>query len=61
MVEATGYLGACSIKPGENNRDTDVYALKRTEISCDDTLKDFKKKLLGAYDLPHKIIQRLGY
>lgn len=61
MVGQAGYLGACSIKPGENNNETDFYALNRTEISGDDTLKDFKKKLVGAYDLPHKIIQHLGH
>jgi len=60
MVEQAGYVGACSIKPGKNNSETDFYALKRTEISGDDTLKDFKQKLAGAYDLSHRIIQHFG-
>jgi len=60
IVEKAGYLGACSIKPGENDNETDFYALKRTEISGDDMLNDFKKKLAGAYDLSHRIIQHLN-
>lgn len=53
VVDQAGYLGACSNRPG-TNRNSHPYLLRRTEISREDTLEDFKKKLAGAFDLLHK-------
>lgn len=58
MVKDAGYLGAYSVLPGPNSRRSDLYALKRTEVSGEDTLFDFKKKLSGAYDILHRHVQR---
>ena len=56
-VQASGYFGACTVKPGANHPRTDRFALKRTEISAFDTLRDFEKKLAGAYDWMHAAVQ----
>ena len=53
MVQKAGYLGACSNTPG-SNLNGEAALLKRTEISKDDTIFDFEKKLAGAYDLLHQ-------
>ena len=58
IVREAGYLGACSVIPGRNTRSTNLYELRRTEISGDDSLLDFKKKLSGAYDAVHRYVQR---
>ena len=57
MVAEAGFLGACSIVPGSNDAKTDIFALRRTEISPKDTIFDFRKKLVGAYDCLHHVIQ----
>lgn len=58
-VEASGYLAACTVEPGANEPGDDLFALKRTEISAFDTLRDFNKKLAGAFDGLHAAVQRL--
>jgi peptidoglycan/xylan/chitin deacetylase (PgdA/CDA1 family) len=52
-VAASGYLAACTVEPGANRPGGDLFALKRTEVSAFDTLRDFKKKLAGAFDGLH--------
>ena len=54
LVKKVGYLGACSNNPGANDGKMDHYLLKRTEVSPDDSLNDFKKKMAGAFDLLHR-------
>ncbi len=49
-VREAGFLGACSSIMGTNNSSTDLFELRRTEISAFDTLDIFKKKLGGYYD-----------
>ena len=44
-VKEEGYKAACTIVPGANDADTDLYGLKRIEIVKGDTLADFKKKI----------------
>jgi peptidoglycan/xylan/chitin deacetylase (PgdA/CDA1 family) len=56
-VQDCGYVGACSVEPGANHRGTDPYVLKRTEISAFDSLWDLEKKLAGAYDWLHGLVQ----
>ncbi len=58
-VQAYGYFGACTVKPGTNHPGTDRFALKRTEISAFDSLRDFERKLAGAYDWLHRAVQRV--
>jgi peptidoglycan/xylan/chitin deacetylase (PgdA/CDA1 family) len=54
LVQAAGYLGACSNHPGANAKKMNPYLLKRTEIASTDTLHDFEKKMAGAYDWLHQ-------
>ena len=54
LVEQSGYLGACSNRPGENGKKIEPYLLKRTEIGSNDSLYDFEKKMSGAFDLIHQ-------
>ncbi|MFC1586773.1 polysaccharide deacetylase family protein [Planctomycetota bacterium] len=54
LVRSTGFKGAVTMLPGANSRGEYEYLLKRTEVSGDDSLFDFRKKLVGAYDLQHK-------
>lgn len=51
IVEAEGYLGACTTLPGPNDWRTDLFALRRTYVSRRDTAGEFAKKVAGAYDL----------
>ena len=50
---------AVSVRPGENTVRTHRFVLRRTEISGEDTLLDFEKKLAGAYDGWHRAVQSL--
>jgi hypothetical protein len=51
IVREEGYLGACTTLPGSNEAGADVFALRRTYVSRQDTPREFAKKLAGAYDL----------
>ncbi len=55
-----GYLGAVTVLPGANRAPFDLFGLRRTEISRDDTLFDFRLKVAGAFDLGHAVWQRRG-
>jgi len=48
-VRAAGYAGACSSEPGGNGRETDPFALRRTEISCHDSVRSFAFKARTGY------------
>jgi len=50
IVENNGYQAACSSIRGENNTDTDLFALKRIDINGQDGIFEFEKKLTGCYD-----------
>ena len=56
-VVACGYRGACTVEPGANHPGDDPFVLTRTEISAYDSLRDFEKKLAGAYDWMHGVWQ----
>lgn len=56
LVREEGYVAACSTRPGVNDAGGDLYALRRTYVSRNDTPREFLKKLEGAYDLPHKAL-----
>jgi peptidoglycan/xylan/chitin deacetylase (PgdA/CDA1 family) len=51
VVEDEGYLAACTTLPGDNDSNTDPFALRRTYISRRDTPEEFAKKAAGGYDL----------
>lgn len=50
-VQDEGYAAACTIRPGVNDANTDLFMLKRTYMSRRDTVEGFAKKMTGAYDL----------
>jgi peptidoglycan/xylan/chitin deacetylase (PgdA/CDA1 family) len=58
IVRRAGYDGACSVYPGPVRATADRFALPRTYIARDDTLRDFGNKLRGAWDLLHAGVQR---
>src|SRR5262245_22980221 len=55
VVREEGYRGACTTRPGLNDRRTDLFALKRTYISRRDSPAEFAKKMAGAYDLLQQV------
>ena len=58
-VEAAGFEGACTVSPGANAPGVDLFGLRRTEISGEDTLDEFRLKLDGAFDGWHRLVQRI--
>lgn len=58
IVSEAGYDIAFTINPGRNKVGCNMLMLNRTEISGHDSIFDFKKKLSGAYDPLHKLVQK---
>jgi len=56
-VRDAGYALACTTMPGVVTRDTHPFSLRRTFIARDDSLRDFVKKLEGAFDSLHGALQ----
>jgi hypothetical protein len=52
-VRDAGYLIACTTLPGCVTSDTHPFSLRRTFIARDDSLRDFRNKLDGSFDLLH--------
>lgn len=50
---------AFTIRPGINNKKMNPLELRRTEISGIDSLFDFRKKLVGGFDVMHSLIQKI--
>ena len=51
LVEKSGYICACTVLYGANDGGADVFELKRIGIySTELTLREFRKKLAGAYN-----------
>jgi peptidoglycan/xylan/chitin deacetylase (PgdA/CDA1 family) len=59
IVGEAGFEAACTVYPGPNPPGTDLLALRRTEVSADDTIADFRLKLEGAFDAWHRVVQGL--
>ena len=59
-VRECGYSNATTVMPGINTPEADPFLLKRTEISGEDSLFEFEKKINGAYDFLHKMWQAAG-
>jgi peptidoglycan/xylan/chitin deacetylase (PgdA/CDA1 family) len=53
VVRDAGYEAACTTRSGKNGPDTEIFALRRTEIRGDDSMWQFCAKLLsGTHDMP---------
>ena len=57
IVGEAGFVAACTVRPGANPPGTELFALRRTEVSGDDTLTDFRLKLEGGFDAWHRLAQ----
>lgn len=57
IIRKNNYECSFTVKPGKNRYSTNNFELRRTELNGNDTISDFKKKLSGAFDILHKIIQ----
>ncbi|MFH1857998.1 MAG: glycosyltransferase [Candidatus Omnitrophota bacterium] len=55
---SAGYGLAFTTRPGPVRAHSDRFLLPRTEISGFDSLFDFKKKLAGAFDRLHEMVQQ---
>jgi peptidoglycan/xylan/chitin deacetylase (PgdA/CDA1 family) len=58
IVGEAGYEAACTVRPGSNPPAAELLALRRTEVSGDDALEDFRLKLAGGFDAWHALVQR---
>ncbi len=59
LVQEAGYVAACSTLPGVNGRRADLFALRRTYVSRQDTPGDFARRVAGAYDPLQRGLQLL--
>ena len=59
IVGDCGFVAACTVRPGPNAPGADPLALRRTEVSGDDTVEDFRSKLEGGFDAWHALVQRV--
>ncbi|MGH9321898.1 MAG: polysaccharide deacetylase family protein [Vicinamibacteria bacterium] len=59
-VASSGFAAALTVYPGPNFAGCDPYALRRTEISGEDEMEDFRMKLQGRYDNLHRLIQGIS-
>jgi peptidoglycan/xylan/chitin deacetylase (PgdA/CDA1 family) len=57
LVAGAGFQAACTVEPGGNGIATDLLGLRRTEVSGDDELADFRLKLDGEFDGWHRLMQ----
>ncbi len=51
FVKSTGYKAACTTMPGPNTHSTDLYKLRRIEITARDTVENFEQKLVISFRL----------
>ena len=56
-VAAAGFVAAFTVAPGANVPGMNLYALRRTEVSGDDDVQDFRLKLRGGFDGWHRLVQ----
>lgn len=57
IVGEAGFDSGCTVRPGPNPPGSEPLALRRTEVSGDDTLEDFRFKLAGGFDAWHALVQ----
>jgi glycosyltransferase involved in cell wall biosynthesis/peptidoglycan/xylan/chitin deacetylase (PgdA/CDA1 family) len=58
IVREAGFDCAFTVKPGANLPGCDLFELLRVETNGVDSLFDFRKKLAGAYNVLHRLVQR---
>ncbi len=58
LVAAAGYRAAVGVAPGANRAGTALYALRRTEVTDHDGVRELALKLAGAYDPIHWLLHR---
>ncbi len=56
LIAEAGYAAAVTVAPGVNYADSDVFQLRRTEITNRDASFDFALKLAGAFDPIHRVL-----
>lgn len=56
FVREAGYRAAVTVAPGVNHPSTDMFMLRRTEVTDRDTGMAFSLKLSGAFDLIHALL-----
>jgi peptidoglycan/xylan/chitin deacetylase (PgdA/CDA1 family) len=61
LVASADYEAACTVRPGANTIGGDLFALKRTEISGEDDMQDFRRKLRGEFDRWHQLVQSVQH
>lgn len=54
-LKANGFIAACCSRGGKNNLKSDFYKLKRIEITKNDNINEFKKKIYGCYDIIYNL------
>jgi peptidoglycan/xylan/chitin deacetylase (PgdA/CDA1 family) len=57
LVASAGFAAACTVEPGGNAAGADLLGLRRTEVSGDDDIADFRLKLDGEFDGWHRLVQ----
>ena len=55
-VRKAGYQAAVTVENGLNHSKISKFELKRTEVTDKDSITDLKRKLNGAFDLPHQYL-----
>jgi peptidoglycan/xylan/chitin deacetylase (PgdA/CDA1 family) len=60
LVAAAGYSWAVAGISGVNDHQSDLFALKRTRVERDDSMRGFERAMKGALD-PWIVMQRLGW
>ncbi len=57
MLSQADFQSGLTVAPGGNGVNENLLRLKRTEIANHDSLFDFRNKLLGGFDLLHRLVQ----
>jgi len=57
-VRDAGYRAAVTVAPGVNRAATDVFSLRRTEMTDRDGPLELRLKLAGAFDPMHSLLHR---
>jgi len=60
LVQSGGYKAALSTKAGHNTLGSDLYELRRIPVFDMDGVSNFKRKVMGVYDVTG-VVQRLGF
>ena len=56
LAREAGYRAAVTVAPGANRPGSDLWALRRTEITDRDEPRELSMKLAGAFDPIHAVL-----